>query len=417
MKNLFASLVPRFFIFMGLLLVAACSHKTNKELKPGIWRGVLLVSDQELPFLMEVTKNQAGQTTAYLINGEEKLLLDEISITGDSVKIPMQLFDTDLRGTLNAAENKLAGKWTRYHLEEPYRVDFRAVHGQSYRFSAQPEKATQNYTGKWDVLFKNEDGTQEKAIGVFEQYENHLKGTFLSTTGDYRYLDGEVNGAELRLSTFDGSHAYLFKATPSPAGELNGEFYAGKSGRSTWTAIRNENAVLPAADTLTYLKKGYDKLSFSFPDLTGKKVSLSDPPYQGKVVVVQLMGSWCPNCMDETAYLAPFYQQNKNRGLEIIGLGYEQSPEFEQARKRLEKLKDRFNIGYTILVAGTRDKEAAAQTLPMLNHVLAFPTTIIIDKKGEVRKIHTGFSGPGTGRYYQEFVQDFETTINKLLQE
>ncbi|GEO03947.1 hypothetical protein AAE02nite_16110 [Adhaeribacter aerolatus] len=416
MKHLFN------YIFFGLIIgsmvlsLNACRPK-NKTLKSGTWRGILTISNQEVPFLLEVAQDSAGKTVAYLVNGTERILLDEITIAGDSVKIPLHIFDADLKAHINDQEDGMKGKWIRYNLEEPYEVAFSAKHVQDDRFSRNPAKATQNYTGNWEVLFNHNDGTEEKAIGVFNQQGNHLSGTFLSPTGDYRYLDGEVNGDELRLSTFDGYHAYLFKAEPDNDGKLKGKFFSGKTGRSTWTATRNDNAVLPAADTLTYLKPGYAKLAFTFPDLNGNKVSLSDPQFRGKVVVVQLMGSWCPNCMDETAYLAPFYKENKDKGLEIIGLAYEQSPEFEKAKKRLEKLKTRFSIEYPLLVAGTRDKEAAAKTLPMLNHVLAFPTTIIIDKKGDVRKIHTGFSGPGTGKYYEAFVQDFEKTIAKLLQE
>jgi len=414
--NLFNIRWRSLWLLLLVLLYTACSKK-EKELKPGMWRGVLGVANREIPFQMQVTKSAEGKTMAYLINGEEKILLDEILITGDSVKIPLHIFDADLKAHINDSEDGIKGKWTRYNLEESFVVPFSAKHDKNYRFSEKPPVATQNYSGKWDVIFNNDDGTKEQAIGVFEQNGSHLKGTFLSATGDYRYLDGEVDGNELKLSTFDGSHGYLFTAKPDGEGKITGNYYYGPDEIIPWTGQRNENAVLPAADTLTYLKKGYDKLSFTFPDLNHKPVSLADSKYQGKVVVVQLMGSWCPNCMDETAYLAPYYRANKNRGLEVIGLAYEQSPDFDKAKPRLERLKSRFNIGYDLLVAGQRDKEAAAKTLPMLNHVLAFPTTIIVDKKGAVRKIHTGFSGPGTGKYYEEFVQDFESTINKLLQE
>jgi peroxiredoxin len=406
-----------YLLFICFLLAVSCQTKKDKILKTGTWRGVLTVSGQELPFLLQVEKDSADKTVAYLINGEEKILLDELKITGDSVKIPLHIFDADLIAQLNDQEDSLTGKWIRYNLPEPYEVPFKATLGQQYRFSENPAPAALDFSGKWEVLFQHGDGTEEKAIGVLKQNQNRVQGTFLSNLGDYRYLDGEVNGNQLRLSAFDGANAYLFNARPGAAGELQGKLYSGKSGISTWTATRNAAAVLPAADTITYIKPGYDKLAFSFPDLTGQTISLSDPQFRGKVVVVQLMGSWCPNCMDETAYLAPFYKQNKSRGFEIIGLGYEQSPEYEKAKIRLERLKERFDINYTLLVAGTRDKEAAAKTLPMLNHVLAFPTTIILDKKGNVRKIHTGFSGPGTGQYYTAFVQDFEATINKLLRE
>jgi peroxiredoxin len=402
-----------------LLLVAglsACAPQ-DKKLRPGTWRGVLTIANRELPFQLEVATSPAGAPIAWLINGEERLLLDSIQVSGDSVNIPLHIFDADLRAHINDQEDGLKGEWIRYNLKRPFRVAFSAQLGQQHRFDKDPEPASFSYTGKWEVVFSHPNGKAEKAIGVFSQKGNQLQGTFLSATGDYRYLDGQVNGQLLQLSTFDGANAYLFRARPKAKDVLEGQFFYGPDGMSTWTARRNDQAVLPAADTLTYLKPGYERLSFTFPNLAGKPVSLADPKYQGKVVVVQLMGSWCPNCMDETAFLAPFYRQHRHRGLEIIGLAYEQSPEFAQAKKRLDRLKERFDVDYDLLVAGVRDNEAAARTLPMLNHVLAFPTTIIIDKQGVVRKIHTGFSGPGTGKYYEAFVADFERTINKLLQE
>jgi peroxiredoxin len=413
---------PLPFIKLSLLLMLLLTGLTgcapqNKKLKPGTWRGVLTMADEELPFLMTVETNAAGKTLAYLINGQERILLEEVQVSGDSVKIPLHIFDADLRAHINDQEDVLTGEWTRYNLKKPFKVSFSARLGQENRFDKDPRPASFSYSGKWDVVFKDAAGKEEKAVGVFEQKGNHLQGTFLSATGDYRYLDGQVNGATLRLSTFDGANAYLFTATPRGKDQLEGQLIEGPTAMRTWTARRNDLAEVSGTDTLTYLKPGYDRLSFTFPNLSGKSVSLTDPKYRGKVVVVQLMGSWCPNCMDETAFLAPYYRRHKSRGLEVIGLAYEQSPEFAQAKKRLERLKTRFQIDYDLLVAGVRDKEAAAKTLPMLNHVLAFPTTIIVDKKGDVRQIHTGFSGPGTGKYYEAFVRDFEGTINKLLQE
>ncbi|MGV3504144.1 MAG: TlpA disulfide reductase family protein [Adhaeribacter sp.] len=413
------TLIPVLKMTLLVLAVAALSRCTpeNKALKPGTWRGLLQLGQQQLPFLLEVSAKADGQLQGYLVNGQEKLLLDSIQVRGDSVFIPLHIFDADLRARINEQQDGLQGAWIRYNLKKPFRVGFTAKWGEKHRFEQDPRPAAFSYDGKWDVEFTDAEGKKEAAVGVFRQQGQHLQGTFLLATGDYRYLDGQVSGRQLQLSTFDGANAYLFTAEPREDGQLQGRFLDGPYGRSTWTARRNEQAALPASDTLTYLKKGYDRLAFTFPNLQSKPVSLSDARYQGKVVVVQLMGTWCPNCMDETAFLAPFYRRNRDRGLEVVGLAYEQSPEFAQAKKRLERLKNRFEIDYELLVAGVRDKEAAAKTLPMLNHVMAFPTTILVDKKGQVRRIHTGFSGPGTGKYYEEFVQDFEKTIDKLLQE
>ncbi|GAB2540624.1 peroxiredoxin family protein [Rufibacter soli] len=410
-----------FFKYSFFTLLAAAmglqgcsSPSTSSELKTGPWRGTIAVNGQEMPFNFTVSE-EGGKQVAHLINGDEKILIDEISYAQDSVRLQMHIFDAALIAKVDG--NKLTGRWERKDVAEPYSLPFSAEHGKTSRFSENPAKPALNVNGKWEVNFTEEDGQTYPSIGEFVQKGNALTGTFLTTTGDYRYLQGQVSGNELKLSAFDGAHAYLFTATGGADSTLTGHFYSGKAGHETWTAKRNPDFKLASADTLTHLKPGYDRLDFSFPDLTGKKVSLTDPKFKGKVVVAQIFGSWCPNCMDETAFLAPWYAKNKSRGVEVVGLGYEVSPDFEKAKTRIEKMRDRMKVDYTLLVAGTKDKELVAKSLPALNHVLSFPTTIIIDKQGKVRKIHTGFSGPGTGKYYEEFVQDFNKTIDQLLAE
>ncbi|WP_439881970.1 peroxiredoxin family protein [Pontibacter sp. MBLB2868] len=399
------------------LMVTSCTSttSTNVLLQEGTWRVALQRTDgHEIPFIMEA-EEQNGKTVLYLVNGEERILVDDIKQEGDSLKIRLHIFDADLIAKVDG--DKMAGRFVKNDTAEPYSVPFTAEHGNTSRFAAASAPATFDFDGKWEVVFKEEDGNTYDAIGVFEQKNDNVTGTFLTETGDYRYLEGRVEGNQLKLSTFDGNHAYLFTAKPENDSTLTGDFYSGMKGYESWTAKRNATATLANADSLTFLNPGYETLNFTFPNLQGKQVSLSDPKYKNKVVIVQLLGSWCPNCMDETKFLSPYYDSNKNRGLEIIGLGFERSPEFEKAAARLQKMQERFNIDYDLLVAGVSDKEAAAKALPALNHVLSFPTTIIIGRDGKVRKIHTGFSGPGTGKYYEEWVADFNKTMNQLLAE
>ncbi|MFA1771507.1 peroxiredoxin family protein [Rufibacter glacialis] len=398
---------------MGLQGCSSPSTATS-ELPEGAWRGILQVSNQPMPFNFTVS-TQEGKKVAYLLNADEKILIDEISFSQDSVRLQMHIFDAALIAKVDG--DKLNGRWERKDQAVPYSLPFTAEKGKTARFSENPAKPALDVSGKWEVLFTQEDGKTYPAIGEFQQQGNALTGTFLTATGDYRYLQGQVDGDQLKLSAFDGAHAYLFTAQPQPDGSLKGDFYAGQSSHETWTAKRNDNFQLASADTLTYLKPGYERLDFSFPDLNGKKVSLNDPQFKGKVVIAQIFGSWCPNCMDETQFLAPWYAKNKNRGVEVVGLGYEVSPDFEKAKARVEKMRDRLNVTYPLLIGGTKDKELVAKSLPALNHVLSFPTTIFIDKQGKVRKIHTGFSGPGTGKYYDAFVQDFNKTVDELLAE
>ncbi|MFD2513465.1 peroxiredoxin family protein [Pontibacter locisalis] len=409
----------RLILLLALALtqvITSCtsSTSTNHTIKPGPWRVALQAQGQEIPFIMEA-EAKGDSTVLYLINGEERILVDDIKTESDSVKIRLHIFDADLIAKVSG--DKMAGRFTRNDLDKRYSVPFTAEHGKSNRFKENPDPATYNFDGKWEVAFTKKDGKTYPAIGVFKQKDNYVTGTFLTETGDYRYLEGQVEGNQLKLSTFDGNHDYLFTASPSEENTIKGEYFAGLYDHETWTAKRNENAELAKADELTYLKPGYESLSFTFPDVNGKQVSLSDEKYKGKVVLVQLLGSWCPNCMDETKFLAPYYTKNKDRGLEIIGLGFERTPGYEQAVPRLKKMQERFNIEYDLLYGGIADKEVAAKALPALNHVLSFPTTIFIGRDGKVRKIHTGFSGPGTGKYYEEWVADFNKTMEQLLAE
>lgn len=393
----------------------------GSALTTGTWRGVLSAQGQEIPFLFDVATD-GGKPTVTLRNGEERLKLDEITTAGDSTTIRLGVFDAALVVRADGAD-KLKGAWVKYDAKEPYRVAFSATKGEQKLFPVSAAKPL-SFDGTWDVTFKGDDGETYPAVGIFEQDGNDVTGTFLTSTGDYRYLAGQVDGNTLKVSTFDGSHGFLFTGkklsdTNSDTITLvNGDFYSGKGGHETWKAFPNPNAKLPDANALTGLKPGQKRLDFKFPNIfEGGSISPTDPKYRGKVVVVQVLGSWCPNCMDETNFLAPWYEQNKQRGVEIIGLGFERTPDQKLAAQKLLKMKQRMNIGYDLAVAGVANKDSASKALPQLAKVLAFPTTIFLDKKGEVRKVHTGFSGPGTGKYYEQEKAEFEKTVAQLLAE
>ncbi|MBD2768912.1 TlpA family protein disulfide reductase [Hymenobacter sp. BT664] len=391
-------------------------------LTPGPWRGVLAAQGREIPFLFEV-KTEAGKPVVYLINkgldGEERLRCEEILSAGDSTTIRLHVFDAALVVRTDGP-NKLKGHWVKYDAKTPYHVPLTAAQGPQPLFPPTDRNSRAEFGGTWQTTFTDETGTKYPAVGIFKQTNGEVTGTFLTTTGDYRYLSGDVNGQELRLATFDGSHAFLFTATRNSDTNtiIHGDFYSGKAGHETWTARLGGPAKLPDADALTYLKKGESRLNFKFPNVfEGGAISPTDPKYQGKVVVLQILGSWCPNCLDETNFLAPWYEKNKARGVEVIGLGYERSADYKVASARLRNMRTRLNVGYDVAVAGVSNKDSVAKSLPQLAKFLAFPTTIFLDKKGNVRKIHTGFAGPGTGKYYQEEIAAFNQEVDKLLKE
>lgn len=408
-----------FLVTIGVLGFGLNAFKPVAAFKNGTWLAKLkTTSGAVIPFNFEL-KDSAGQKLLTIINGKEKFKVNDVKILGDSVLIKMPLFDSEIRAALK--ENILEGNWIRHLSSKNVMIPFSAQADVAYRFFAFPQKARFNISGRWSAPFTDQDGqNKDVTVGEFKQNGNGITGTFLTTTGDYRFLQGTVSGDELYLSCFDGSHAFLFTGKISNEKTIvNGKFYAGASSVSLWSATKDENAKLPDAYSLTVLKPGYKKIDFSFPDLDKKQVSLADPQFKNKVVVLQILGSWCPNCMDETAYLSDnFYKKYHVKGVEVLGLAYERTTDFTLSKKNLEQLKARFNIPYNVLVTGyTSNKTEAAKSLPALSRIVGFPTTIIIDKKGDVRKIHTGFSGPGTGDHYTEFTHEFETLIDQLLAE
>lgn len=408
-----------FLLFLSLFLAGCTSSPTTTILKSGTWRATLTRDGHVLPFQLDIETNSDGSTySAYAVNGTERFKLDTAYVENDSLHIPMSLYDSELVGKIG--EGQLTGVWRVRRADNVSgELPFEAVLGEDYRFfETSPTPSSASFGGTWAVQFTTVDpaGSYE-AVGIFEQKGAELTGTFLTPTGDYRYLAGNVRGDSLFLSCFDGSHAFLFKAVRQPDGTLQGKAWYGLEDTETWTAKPDPNAKLPDANALTYLNPGYDTFDFKFPNADGKMVSLQDPAFKDKVVVVQIMGSWCPNCMDETRFLSPWHKKNRGRGVEIVGLAFERSKKKEDSAPKLRKMAERYDVYYPILLAGLSDKDSAATALPMLNHVMSFPTTIVLDKKHQVRNIHTGFSGPGTGKYYDEFVVDFNQLIDKLVAE
>lgn len=404
------------FTLAATMVIILFGCHSADTLPNGIWRGVLKTESRvEIPFNFELA-DSANQKVMFILNGKERLLVDEITVTKDSLLIRLPVLDTEIRAKITSSG--LSGKFIKHLASSSTEMDFSAQPGVSKRFFKVDEKARHNISGRWSTLITNTSTADTTiAVGEFEQKDDLVSGTFLTPTGDFRFLEGTVTENTLMLSTFDGSNAYLFTGSiESDSVITQGLFYSGGKTVYQWAAKRDEKAALPDAYSLTSLRKGLNTINFKFADLDGKEVSLSDTRFKNKVVIVQFLGSWCPNCMDETAFLAPFYEQYKNKGVEIIGLAYERSNDIERSRAAVARLQKRFGVNYPLLITGFTNKEVL-KSMPSLNEFKAFPTTLILDKKGMVRKIHTGFSGPGTGKYYTDYIEQFEKNVLSLLNE
>jgi thiol-disulfide isomerase/thioredoxin len=405
-------------ILLGITFFALLTDisQAQTRLKTGIWRGVLTTaSAKQIPFNFDVN-NAGNKQELAIINSTERFKVTDVTGKEDSVFVKMPLFDSEFR--LKQDGNTLTGHYIRHLGDRDVPMDFTATASTPWRFFKTPAKTTNDVSGRWSAIIGTGAG-RDTTVGEFKQTGQKVTGTFLTTTGDYRFLEGTVSGDSLYLSCFDGGHAFLFTAKIANANTLaDGKFFSGKTGSDVWAAVRDENAKLPDAYSLTALKPGFKKLAFSFKDISGKTVSLDDARFKNKVVIVQILGSWCPNCMDETAYMVNYYKKYQPKGVEVIGLAYERTTDFVKSQRTLAQLKNRFNVQYPLLITGfTSNKEETAKSLPALSKIVGFPTTIIIDKSGDVRKIHTGFNGPGTGEHYTEFISEFEKLTDDLLAE
>lgn len=415
--------VPILFLlsFFDVQAVSLNGARSLKKKYPpnGIWQASIIRKDgQQIRFNFEM-KDSAGRKILYVMNGKERLLADNIRQEQDSVFIEMPFFDSRFALRLSG-EDKMEGIWIKNYGHREVAMPFLAIRNQTKRFSvSQPPLF--NISGRWSAHFREKTQRSTEAVGEFRQSGSIITGTFLTTTGDYRFLEGVVDGDSLRLSTFDGGHAYYFTAKIESSDKISGgSFYSGATSKESWIAERNEDAVLPDEFSLTTLKDPHNnRLDFSFRSIEGPLVSLQDNAFKNKVVIIQIMGSWCPNCMDETRFLSEYYNKNKDRGIEIIGLAYERTTDYDESKKSLRSFTDRFHVTYPVLVTGVAvgDTLRTEKTLPQIKRIMGFPTTIFIDKKGKVRKISTGFNGPGTGDHYEIFKKEFNELVDGLLKE
>lgn len=404
-------------LFFSLSFGLFSASAQTSLLKNGMWRATINRADgHRIPFTFQ-TKDSAGKQIIYVINGKEHLLVDSVETRGDSVFIQMPFFESGFKARILGNGN-LEGLWIKQYGKRTQMLPFTAIRNEKRFTASKPPVA--NISGRWSTDFV-ENNHVSNIVAEFVQKGSYLTGTFLDPTGDYRFLEGVVSGDSLKLSTFDGAHSYLFIAKIDNANKISGgKFYSGARSIEDWSATRNENAKPEDEFSMTKLKPGAGKLNFSFPDSNdSSEVSINDKRFKNKVVVVQILGSWCPNCMDETKFLSDYYNKNHRKGLEIIGLAYERTTDFKTSQKDLLPFKKRFHVQYPILITGVTvsDSLNAEKTLPQLESINAFPTTIFVDRKGNIRKIQAGFSGPATGEHYTEFKKEFNQIVNELLSE
>jgi peroxiredoxin len=418
-----------------LAVSAVASAGTARFPAEGIWRGEFTVDGEAIPFNFEVRGRDAKGATFTLINGNRRDNFVVERVADDTISVPMNTYDAAL--SIRIVDGKhLTGEYQDLvpNRKGARNLPFTAEHGKTWRF-VEPGKDVApggDLNGKWAIQQADkslvsvggraetnatEIANRRGQVALLQQDGNRLGGVFMTAVGDSRELEGTIQGNRFYLSHFSGPSPRLIKGTLDEDGNIQGAFGSGIYNVVKFEGSRNAQAELPDPYKLTYLKDGRRSIDFSFPDLQGKPVSLSDEKYQGKVVIVEIIGTWCPNCTDQTYFLAPWFRQNQHRGVEAIAVAFEQEDDFAYFQKALGKFKSYFDIRYDLVFGGLADKKVATEKLKGLNYMAAFPTTFIIDRKGEVREIYTGYTGTVTGEYNKDYVRKFNALLDELIAE
>jgi peroxiredoxin len=381
----------------------------------GPWRGEITLHGQQVPFNFEIQQGAAGLAVRYL-NAADRVSVEDVRWDGRELQLNFPSYSSRLTARLTAGV--LRGEIELVRPGRRHRLPFTAQAGATYRFFAEPDAQAADFGGRWAMQLGNTtDGTTEPAVAIFEQRGAALTGTVMLQSGDYRYLQGDVRGRRFALSAFDGGGVQLWQGELAADGSTGGTLHTVTSNGARWTARRDAAARLADPATLTTMRAGVTRLEFSFPELDGGEVSLADERFRGKVVLVILAGSWCANCHDEARTMGPIYAAYRDRGLEVVYLMYEYTDRFVDAAPQMRAYRERYDITAPMLYVGSSARDTRGRSLPMLNDVYAFPTTIFVDRRGDVRKIHTAFAGPATGAAHVEYQREFRATVESLLAE
>ena len=402
-------------LLIGLGLLACCAGEAEEQAAPsfaGVWRVALHSPGGELPFLLEIV-DRDGTFDAQVINGEERIPVPDCVIDAGELLLDFPHFDSRIR--LNGDGEEMKGLWTKARGASKVTTMVVAASRAGQRFAKVDEaKHSPEFSGVWKVKFASSDDPAEARFNV--RPDGEARGTFLTTTGDYRFLAGRAEGGELRLSCFDGAHAFLFHARLDGEG-LAGDFWSRDSWHETWTAQRDP--AFRIADAFEEVKWTAERplSEYRFPDLDGKERALDDPAFDGKARILHIFGSWCPNCHDSSAFMKELLAEYGERGLSVLGLAFELSEDFDLASRQVRRYLEHHDVAYPVLVSGIADKTAATKSLGLIDRVKSYPTTIFLHADGRLRAIHSGFTGPATGEDYLALKSRFRAIVEELLAE
>ncbi len=402
--------IQRVVLTTVLFVALGCQKPIQQK---GIWTGVMTITENKpLHFQMYLDLN-SNPPMGYFLNGNEAMQIPEIQLQGDSLLFIFSEYSAAMRGIWNGKEWR--GKFFRYRADTSWN-EFVSSPLEIMKEKNTITKITISLVGKFQAYIPDENGIDSTTIANFWMKNDSIYGTLYASDGDYGLFVGTQDGSTVTLSRFTGWQAFVMELKQQST-TWSGNLYARNGRPMTFTLVpRSTDAPEPKLEHTTSMKTPKAPFSFFGTTSSGQVVSSMDNFFKDKALVIDIMGTWCYNCMDATPLLQQLYSEFGKEGLEVVGLAFEISDNPELAKKNLTLFKKRYGIAYTILFCGnTKDENIEPKLRAQLNDFYGYPTTLFVDKKGLVKEIHVGFKGPGTGEEYQHQVQQYYKIVKDLL--
>jgi thiol-disulfide isomerase/thioredoxin len=400
---------------MPLLLVAAALALTALPARveaqsiSGLWDASVVVNGGiEVPFRFEIAGS--GKTIkGSFFNGDEKVTSTTGSFENGALTLSFDEYGTKVEATLK--DGRLEGQYSRGTRGAPYPF-------QAKRFAPAPvgDAPIPPIAGLWNIQVGKSSKGEAAWQLIVRQSGAEASAAILRVDGDTGTLTGTYRDGKFVLSHFSGARPLRLELTPASDGTLS----VVQNKDSPFTAVRADQARakgLPQPSDpsrFTSVKDPTEPFRFSFPDLNGRVVSNTDEKFRGKVVLVSISGSWCPNCHDEAPFLGELYKKYRSRGLEIVSLSFEEEAQLKNP-VRLRAFMKRYGIEYTVLIPG--EPKDLAERVPQGVNLSSFPTTFFIGRDGRVRAVHAGFPGKASGEFHTQAKEESTATVERLLAE
>jgi thiol-disulfide isomerase/thioredoxin len=397
------------FVLFALILAApALNAQAPSTSVAGLWDAAVVVNGLEIPFRFEIAGTGSSITGSFF-NGDEKVTSTGGKFENGSLTLNFDHYATQIEAVL------LNGRFTGVYNRA---TGFYPFYARKFAPPAQFPNEVPQIDGLWTI--GNVDSNKGEAAWHFivRQSGAEVTAAILRVDGDTGGLAGTYGrNGKFIVSHFSGARPLVLELTPQKDGTL--EIVRNRTEKMI--AVKDAEAKLKGVAEPTdpsrhsSVKNPTEPFKFAFPDITGKIVSSTDPRFRGKVVIVGIGGSWCPNCHDEAPFLSELYAKYKDKGLEIVELSFEEEAQKAKGYPRMLAFNKRYGVNYTVLLAG--DQRDVQEKVPQIHNLNSFPTTIFIGRDGLVRGVHAGFAGAVSGVFHETAKEEITATVERLLAE